>query len=88
MDRIYRLQHAMEAVTAAQVGILVHTLMGAGVREWCYYTNDYATFEARFNEVCKDLPLMPIELSFQKDSEWKYWQSMKLLPEGGGSANE
>ena len=77
MERIYRLEEALGAIRNEQSAIHVHTLTGGGSREWCYYTADYAAFEARFTDVVVDLPEMPIEISFQTDQKWDYWKGIK-----------
>lgn len=84
MERIYRLETALEELRGDKSSILVHTLTGNGIREWCHYTTNYSAFEARFNELVGNLPAMPLELSFQTDPTWGYWRKIKSVALGNG----
>ena len=85
MNSIYQFEDALEAIRNDKTAVHVHTLTGNGIREWCYYTANFTEFESRFNELVSPLPKMPIEISYQADQDWLYWQKLKSTVRGHGA---
>ena len=85
MHSIYQFEDVIEEVRKDKTGIHVHTLTGNGIREWCYYTANFAEFNSRFNALVSSLPIMPIEISYQTDAGWDYWKKLKSNVQSHGA---
>lgn len=82
MESIYEVEAALGTIRNDRSAIHVHTLTGNGLREWCYYAANYPAFEVRFNQLVASFPKLPIEISFQADPKWDYWQNVKSIAAG------
>jgi hypothetical protein len=77
LQRMHALEDAINPMIDDKTAIHVHTLTGAGLREWCYYTADTTRFENDFNRHVAALPRMPLKILYDPDPEWSYWRKMK-----------
>ncbi len=60
----------VEALEAAQAGILALIFTHRGAREWHFYVAESADVSAVINEALAELPKLPISLEVQDDPEW------------------
>jgi hypothetical protein len=54
---------------------LVLVMTFRGVREWCFYANDYPRFTAELNAALANRPPFPIQIEHNYDPKWSYWQT-------------
>lgn len=59
--------------------IMVHSITGCGMKEWCYYAKSYNVFLEELNEALKDFPSFPINIEFQEKTNWSYWENVLKL---------
>jgi hypothetical protein len=81
-ERMHALEDATRPMREDRTALHVHTLTGAGVREWCYYTADQSKFENEFNRLVASLPRMPLKIICDPDPDWSYWRKMKARTAG------
>ena len=74
---INRFQDAIsELDTEEGESTLFHVITGAGIREWCFYTKDYHSFINKFNALLETLPKYPVNIEYQENTDWGYWNSI------------
>lgn len=77
------LDNALESMTESESHIMVHSTLGDGMRELCFYTTDYDQFMETLNASLSSLPALPIGIEFDQDRKWKYATSIRKLAKKG-----
>jgi len=73
------------AVSGAHIP--VHTTLGDGFREICFYTTDYDQFMEDLNQCLDPLPRLPIGIEYDSDPEWVYALRLREIAiDGGGDS--
>lgn len=57
--------------------VLTGIYTGAGERNWVFYTKNPLIFQSLINRAWKDLPLLPVSISAEKDPEWEEYAEMR-----------
>ena len=69
---------AIDDLTAANdLAELVCVRTGFGEREWLFYAAKKSRFMAQFNALLTEHPRYPIEISSQRDPDWKIWRETR-----------
>lgn len=63
------------------VAILTGIYTGAGERNMIFYTASTHIFNKKLNAALADLPLLPLKITAENDSEWSEYQEMRELSE-------
>lgn len=58
------------------VAVLTGIYTGDDERNWVFYTLSLPIFGKKLNEALADLPLLPIDISAENDSEWNEYKEM------------
>lgn len=58
------------------IAVLTGIYTGAGQRNWIFYTLSTHIFQRKFNEALADLPLLPITITAENDSNWDEYREM------------
>ena len=67
----YNFEEALQnAVEGAHVGVLAVIITGEGRVEWLYYTPSHDKFMAALNSALSGKPVLPLEISLEKDPDW------------------
>lgn len=56
-----------------------HIITGQGLREYCYYTTSYEWFINKFSELLSHLPRYPVNIEYQENTDWRYWEQILEL---------
>lgn len=59
------------------VAVLTGIYTGDGRRDWIFYTLSTNIFGRKLNEALTDLPVLPLSIYCENDSEWNEYQEMK-----------
>lgn len=59
------------------VAVLTGIYTGDGRRDWIFYTLSTNIFGRKLNEALADLPVLPLSIYCENDSEWNEYQEMK-----------
>src|SRR5262245_17291532 len=73
LKRMDLLEDALEDLCWGAESRLVLVMTVPGLREWCFYTGDYARFMKELNARLSKHERFPIEILHSCDAEWKYW---------------
>lgn len=57
--------------------VLTGIYTGDGERNWVFYTKNPLIFQSLINRAWKDLPLLPVSISAEKDPEWEEYAEMR-----------
>ena len=71
-------QAALKGKTAA---VMTAIYTGAGVRQWIFYTLSEKLFTDFLNRSLAGFPLLPLEISAEKDPDWAEYDEMRSLTE-------
>jgi len=73
--RMNELEDALEALLVSPDSYLVLVITVGGLREWCFYTQDYDAFMKTLNMKLAGKPQFPIAIEHSSDPDWTYWQA-------------
>ena len=59
--------------------VMVHSITGNGMKEWCYYAKSYSVFIEELNNALSEFPNFPINIEFQEKTDWNYWEGILKL---------
>lgn len=63
------------------VAVMTGIYTGAGERTWVFYTLSTHIFQKKLNEALASLPLLPLEIIAENDSDWAEYNEMKEISE-------
>lgn len=75
------LEKIQDELKTDPVAILTGIYTGAGERNMVFYTVSTHIFNKKLNAALVDLPLLPLKISAENDSEWEEYQEMRELSE-------
>ena len=74
------MEEATEALQRAfdkdPVAVMTGIYTGDGQRNWVFYTLSLNIFGRKLNEALADMPVLPLEISAENDSEWAVYEEM------------
>ncbi|MDD6211472.1 MAG: DUF695 domain-containing protein [Bacteroidales bacterium] len=70
-----------KAVESDKLAILTGIYTGGGERCWVFYTRTVPVFCERLNSALIGLPVLPLELSAETDSDWEEYLDMYEMKE-------
>lgn len=73
------LDNSLAPITDSGSHVMVHSTIGNGMRELCFYTIDYGTFIEDLNNLLGNIPTLPIGIEYDEDPTWNYATSMRAL---------
>ncbi len=82
-----QLEEALEPLENGPDHLMVHSITGCGMREWCYYSKNYDAFMEELNNLLEGKPRFPINILGDVDAKWKYFTQIKAYadkPAGNG----
>lgn len=74
-----------EALKKEKGCLLTGVYTGAGERNWVFYVKHTGIFQSMLNRAWRDLPLLPVNISAEKDPEWEEYREMReatYIPDG------
>lgn len=66
----------LEILHKDPVAVMTGIFTGAGERTWVFYTLSTNIFQKKLNEALADLPLLPLQITAENDSDWEAYQEM------------
>ncbi len=63
------------------VAVMTGIYTGEGRRDWVFYTLSTNIFGRKLNEALASLPLLPLEIYCENDSDWAEYEEMRSLSE-------
>ncbi len=63
------------------IAVLTGIYTGAGERNWVFYTLSTNIFNKKLNAALADLPLLPLKIYAENDSDWCEYDEMRDLSE-------
>lgn len=57
--------------------LLTGVYTGAGQRDWVFYVKSTSIFQSMLNRAWSELPLLPIEITAEKDPDWNEYHEMR-----------
>jgi len=70
-------EETIESLCSGDSSQLMLVITGMGLKEWAFYTTDFETFIAKFNEAMNGAPQVPIQISYSEDANWEYWENYR-----------
>lgn len=74
-----------EALKKEKGCLLTGIYTGAGERNWVFYVKRTGIFQSMLNGAWRELPVLPVSISAEKDPEWEEYKEMReatYIPEG------
>ena len=59
--------------------ILTGIYTGGGERNWVFYVKNPRIFQSMLNRAWASLPLLPVRISAERDSEWEEYKEMREM---------
>ena len=85
-DTAELLEQATDAMQAELKGkttaLMTGIFTGAGQRDWVFYTFSTDVFGSYLNRALAKLPLLPLEIYAENDTEWAAYDEMLSVAEG------
>jgi len=82
--KTYPTDKTLLPIAVSGAHIPVHTTLGDGFREICFYTTDYDQFMEDLNQCLDPLPRLPIGIEYDSDPEWVYALRLREIAMDGG----
>lgn len=79
-DLMEQADTALKAMLSRNKGaVLTGIYTGAGKRTWILYAKSTSIFQSIINLAWKDLPILPVRISAERDPEWHEYAEMREL---------
>lgn len=80
LDLMEAADNALKATLARNKGaVLTGIYTGAGERTWVLYAKSTSIFQTIINSAWRELPLLPVRISAERDPEWREYAEMREL---------